>query len=107
MWDDQWTKSILASIGLVSIALLGGVARLLHDHPDEETPITSRDKARYCACSVVSGIVLCIVIFEYYGFSILLFAVAAVAGFGAVQLLGLCVVLLSNVLKRIFPGSDE
>lgn len=99
-------EQIVAGVALVATALLGGVARLLHDHRDDHTVITKRDVAYYCITALLAGIILVLAVFQFYGFSWLLFTIAGVAGFGSVQIIVLLVTLLKGEIQRRF-GHDR
>lgn len=100
----DWLGAITLSCGVVGLSLLGGVARLLQDSPDSDTPITKRDWLRYCSSSLVAGILLSTLVHYYHGTSPLLLGVAGLGGFGAMQILGLGMELVKMVLKRLAEG---
>lgn len=93
---------ILYSLGATAIAVLGGVTKLFQDNPDNTKPIGRRDWVRYITSALLAGIVLVIIVYHHHGASPLLFAVAGVAGFGSVQLLGFLVEILKSVIKRFY-----
>lgn len=91
---------LLLGLALVATALMGGIARLLHDHRHPSAIITKRDVAYYCTISILTGIILVLAVFEFYGFSWLLFTISGVAGFGSTQIIVLLVTLLKGELRR-------
>lgn len=111
--SSSWWVYVLGSLAVIAVSILGGVGRLLHDKhakddDSEPQPITGRDWAYYITLALLAGIVIGVVVVWKYGFSILLIGVAGVAGFGSAQLLGLCVQILSNIIKKLsYPNGSS
>ena len=106
MESKPWIIYTLWSLGVVAVAVLGGVARLFQDKETND-PITKREWVQYLTASVLAGIILSAVVAQKYGVSLLLIGVAGTAGFGSVQLLGLSVRVLTAIIKKIFPLSED
>lgn len=102
-----WFVYVLWAIGVVSVAVLGGVARLLHDSKDKVEDISKRDWVYYCTTSMLAGIIIGSWVVDRYGLSVLLIGFSGAAGFGSVQILGLCVAITMNLIKRLFPQSQD
>lgn len=105
-WPELISKPLaslmLISLAVVALALLGAYARMFHDHPDPQQIITRRDIVRYGSAGLLAGIVLCLVVYWYQGkVDPLLFAIAGLGGFGAVQFLGLGVDLVKSVIRKL------
>lgn len=96
--------SILLSVGVVVLSILGGVAKLFEDNPEPEDRITRRDWVHYLSSSLLAGVVLAAIVHYYYGASPLLLAVAGISGFGSIQILG---VLVKKVIDKLGGDSSE
>lgn len=102
MLEPRTTLGTVALAGaVISMALLGGVARLFHDAPDSHTHLHWRDWVRYCSASLLAGIILAAITHHYYGVSPMLFAMSGLGGFGAVQLLAFGTEIVKRVVERI------
>lgn len=83
----------------MSVALLGGVARLYHDTRTDEAPISRRDWVSYLTTALLAGIIFGGFLHHYQGWSPLLVPIAGLSGFGATQMLGLAVKLWVLVVE--------
>lgn len=109
---ESWAATLLVSLGVVAVSLLGGIAKMFHDMPDDHEKITRRDVAKYCSCSALAGIILSLTIYHHQGeLTPLLFAVAGLGGFGSIQLLGLGIEISKKLIVKASgvgsPGRDE
>lgn len=98
--------AIMLAVGTVAMALLGGVARLLHDTEKGE-PITRRDWYKYCTVSVVAGVLLATIAHHLHGMSLLLIGMSGLGGFGAAQILGLAIKTLMALSSKRVLGSED
>lgn len=98
----DWLSGLLGSLGVIALAVLGGLARLFNDSPNDQEPISGRDWARYITCSILAGSVVALIVYDHYGASTLLFAVSGIAGFGSVQLLTFMVEAVRKILEKFF-----
>lgn len=97
-----WITVILISLAVMALSLLGAVAKLFHDHPDPMEPITGRDVARYGTAGLLAGIILSLLVYWRQGeVDPLLFGVAGLGGFGAVQFLGLGVEIVRSIIRKL------
>lgn len=96
----DWITPFFISLGVVALAILGGIAKLLHDFPDDGRPITTRDWLRYCTASLLAGAVVAIFFYESSSSPIRLIGLSGLAGFGAISILGAGVRVLTAIMGR-------
>lgn len=104
IWAEFTAEIMLAiaGIGVIAISILGSVARLFHDNPDQRDTITGRDWIRYLSAGLLAGLILSFVVYWHRGeVDPLLFGIAGLGGFGAIQFLGLGVEFGMEVMRGL------
>ena len=106
--NDTLLGKLLFFFAVIALSTLGSISRLLSEahlqsskENSEDIEITRGLVITYIVCGITAGLIISLILHQYYGFSFGLVGLAGAAGFGSVQILSTCALALNEIIKRL------